>query len=160
MIALGPSWTTHSSADGLVHTRCNLWAGAIVAALPFCAAASAALTRGDAPPALHCTSSDAAQQWWLDLSLPPLARVPTHKRQAHLQAIRQQQAQITEILAQQGVAVCASVTHLRNALAVQATAEQAVQLRSISGVRAVSAVSQRNRMHDAAAPKPTDQEHK
>jgi hypothetical protein len=86
--------------------------------------------------------------------------VPTHKRQAHLQAIRQQQAQITEILAQQGLPVCARVTHLRNALAVQASAAQAAQLRSISGVRAVSSVSQRNRLHDAAAPEPTDQEHK
>jgi hypothetical protein len=157
MIALGPSWTAHGRMDSGIPMCGPLWAGALLAAIPLCATASSALARSAPPPALQCESSSAAPQWWLDLSLPPLARIPAGKRQAHLQAIQQQQMQITEILAQQGIAVCARVTNLRNALAVQASAEQAAQLRSITGVRAVSAVSQRNRLHDATAPKHPEQ---
>ncbi|MGL4575031.1 MAG: hypothetical protein ACRCV9_09600 [Burkholderiaceae bacterium] len=157
MIAQGESWVAQVRMDGSVTTCGRLWAGAVLAAIPLCAAASSTGPLNPTLASTQCESSSATREWWLDLTLPPLARVASSKRQAHLQAIKQQQAQITEILAQRGVAVCGRVTHVRNALAVQATAEQAAQLRSLSGVRAISLVSQHNRLHGAAAPEPPEE---
>jgi hypothetical protein len=80
---------------------------------------------------------DAATEWWVDLSLAPSARVAANNRAAQLRRIKQQQTQLAADLGPLGLSVSASVVHVRNAVVVQMTAEQASVVRRSKGVVAV-----------------------
>jgi hypothetical protein len=63
--------------------------------------------------------------------------VPATNRAAQLLRIKQQQAQLAADLGPLGLTVSTSVVHVRNALVVQMTAEQASVVRRSKGVVAV-----------------------
>ncbi len=88
---------------------------------------------------------------WVDLTLPPLAQVDAAQRAAHLERIRAQQAQATRAITTLSGEVVASVTHVRNALAVKIDPQLIGQLRTIEGVRRVSAVTHRKQMRSTSA---------
>lgn len=88
---------------------------------------------------------------WVDLTLPPLAQVGADQRAAHLERIRAQQAQVTRAIAALSGEVVASVTHVRNALAVKIDPRLIGQVRAIEGVRRVSAITHRKQMRSSSA---------
>jgi hypothetical protein len=127
----------------------HLLASVALAALPIHYAAASIVTRGadNCGTSVNRTNRAAPDgQWWVDLSLAPLARVPAAQRPEHLQRLRQQQNEASAAIVALGGAVLANVTHVRNAIAVQIPAAQLDAVRNIDGVRSVSAVSQRNRI--------------
>jgi hypothetical protein len=92
------------------------------------------------------------QEWWLDLTLLPAARVEPAQRAAHQQQIQAQQLGLKHLLQAHGIAVTASVTGLANALAVRADAQQVQALQRLPGVRAVRPVNHGNRLGAPCGP--------
>jgi hypothetical protein len=88
---------------------------------------------------------------WVDLTLAPLAQTDAGQRAAQLERVRAQQAQVTHAIQQLPGEVVASVTHVRNALAVRIDPQLIGQLRAIEGVHRVSAITHRKQMRGSSA---------
>jgi putative heme degradation protein len=101
-----------------------------------------------AAPALAQASMNdsAAAEWWVELTLPPLAQVPEQARGEQLQRIKKQQDDVALAVQAASGEVTARVTHVRNALAVRMTAQAAASLRAVDGVRQVRPVTHNNRL--------------
>lgn len=85
-----------------------------------------------------------ADEWWVDLTLPPLAAVAEADRGPHLARLQAQQDEVAARVQALGGTVTARVTHVRHALAVRIAAERLGDLRAVPGVRQVTPVKHRS----------------
>jgi hypothetical protein len=89
-------------------------------------------------------ATTAADEWWVDLALPPLAAVADAERGPHLARLQVQQDEVAARIRALGGTVTARVTHVRNALAVRIAADRVAELRAQPGVRQVTPVRHRS----------------
>jgi hypothetical protein len=110
-------------------------------------AAVAGPVTGAAGPAPAPAASVPSQppEWWVDLSLPPPAEVPAHRRRDQLAQVRRQQAEVARQVQALGGRVTGEVTRVRNALVVRIDATQLPHLRELPGVRGVRPMLHLNR---------------
>jgi hypothetical protein len=86
-----------------------------------------------------------AQDWWVDLSLPPQADVPAEQRQAQAVQVREQQNAVAREVFALGGQVVGRVSLVRNALAVRISSERLTELGRLPGVTAVRPMRQAQR---------------
>lgn len=131
-------------------TRAAAWVAALASALgPVSSGAQAPAALGGPGPACD---AQAACEWWVDLSEPPLGR---RDAPPDVQArLRRQQDQVMAALRSIGGVEIGRVSLVRNAIAVRLPGEALAGARRIDGVVRLSPVRHRHR-HDAPAQRPS-----